>query len=80
MRGHAQSLDTLPDPTSLTACVLRARMFVRAYGLPDGVTPPNEPSDVPEEWNRPPLSVALKQAGGMAKVMDQVQALVGSLG
>ena len=80
VRDHAQSLDTLPDTKSLTASVLRARMFVRAYGLPDGVTRASDPVDPPEEWERPPLSVALKQSGGMTKVMEQVEALVGSLG
>ncbi|MDA0301358.1 MAG: HDOD domain-containing protein, partial [Chloroflexi bacterium] len=80
VRDHARPLDTLPDPRSLTACVLRARMFVRAYGLPDGIAPAVDPSAIPDEWDRPPLSVALKQSGGMAKVMSQVEALVGSLG
>ena len=80
VRDHAQGLDRLPDPRSLTACVLRARMFVRAYGLPDGVAPAADPTDAPEEWARPPLSTALEQTGGMPKVMDQVEALVGSLG
>ncbi|MFA7248224.1 MAG: HDOD domain-containing protein [Dehalococcoidia bacterium] len=80
VRDHARPLDTLPDPRSLTACVLRARMFVRAYGLPDGVHPASEPTPAPEEWERPPLSLALRQSGGMAKVMQQVEALVGSLG
>jgi len=79
VRDHARSLDTLPDTKSLTACVLRARMFVRAYGLPDGIALTGEPGEVPEEWERPPLSVALKQSGGMVKVMEQVEALVGSL-
>jgi len=80
VRDHARPLDALPDPRSLTACVLRARMFVRAYGLPDGIAPAEDPAAAPEEWDRPPLSVALKQSGGMAKVMSQVEALVGSLG
>ncbi len=79
-RDHAMPLDTLPDPRSLTACVLRSRMFVRAYGLPDGVAPASDPTEAPAEWDHPPLSVALKQSGGMAKVMAQVEALVGSLG
>lgn len=76
---HARSLDTLPDTKSLTACVLRARMFVRAYGLPDGIALTGELGEVPEEWERIPLSVVLKQSGGMVKVMEQVEALVGSL-
>lgn len=80
VRDHARPLDTLPDPRSLTAFVLRARMFVRAYGLPDGVAPASDPTDAPEEWGRPPLSTALQQNGGMAKVMAQVEALAGSLG
>ena len=79
VREHAAPLDALPDRRSLTACVLRARMFVRAYGLPDGITFPAEPTDVPEEWERPPLSTALERNGGMVKVMEQVDALVGSL-
>lgn len=79
VRDHAAPLDALPDTKSLTACVLRARMFVRAYGLPDGIAPASEPTDAPEEWAHPPLSTALTQSGGMAKVMEQVEALVGSL-
>ncbi|MGE3858303.1 MAG: HDOD domain-containing protein [Dehalococcoidia bacterium] len=79
VRDHARPLDSLPDPRSLTAFVLRARMFVRAYGLPDGVAPACDPTDAPEEWERPPLSTALKQSGGMTKVMAQVEALTGSL-
>ena len=68
VRDHAQPLDTLPDTSSLTACVLRARTFIRAYGLPDGITPALDPVDAPEEWDRPPLSLALRQPGGMSKI------------
>lgn len=46
---------------------------------PDGVTPAADPEEAPEEWQRPPLSVALRQSGGMAKVMEQAETLVGSL-
>ena len=81
LRDHAQPLSTLPDPHSLTAFVLRARLFVRAYGLPDGITPHAEPAPPPLEWETPPLSVALRQSGGMAKVMERVDAfLSASLG
>ena len=37
IRDHAQPLDALPDPNSLTACVMRGRMFARAHGLRDGI-------------------------------------------
>ena len=78
VRDHARPLDTLPDPTSLTATVLRARMFVRAYGLGDGVTAYTEPAPPSAEWDNPPLSVTLRQSGGMANVMERVEAFVGS--
>ncbi len=81
VRDHARPLDTLPDPKSLTALVLRARMFVRAYGLDDGHSGSAEPAAPPAEWEIPPLSIALKQSGGMAKVMERADAfLAASLG
>ena len=81
VRDHARPLSTLPDARSLTAFVLRARMFVRAYGLSDGISPRTEPTSPPQEWEMPPLSIALRQSGGMAKVMERADAfLAASLG
>ena len=78
VRDQARPLDTLPDPKSLTASVLRARMFIRSYGLGDGVTGRREPEPPAAEWEIPPLAEALRQSGGMAKVMERVDAFLGS--
>ena len=53
VRGHARSLDTLPDANSLVACVLRARMFIRAYGLPTASREPPIPRRRPRSGSAP---------------------------
>jgi HD-like signal output (HDOD) protein len=77
IRDHAMSLETLPDPRSLTAFVLRARLLVRAHGVSDGIDHP-ERTELPEEWTAPPLSVTLKRSGGMEGVLDKVEAFLES--
>ena len=76
--GHYMlDASALPDATSLAAAVLRARMFVRAAGLDDGVEVASaEPAAA--EWSAPPLSVALDQAGGMDGLLDRVAAFLDS--
>ena len=75
IRDHALPLDELPDPRSLTAFVMRARMLARAHGVPDGIEHP-ERQEPPEEWTMPPLSVALKRAGGIEGVLERVGAFL----
>ncbi len=82
VRDHAQPLDTLPDPRSLTAFVLRARLFARAHGIPDGVgradplPPPEESPPLAEEWTTPPLSDALDRVGGAVGLLQRVEAFL----
>jgi HD-like signal output (HDOD) protein len=75
VRDHAQPLDVLPDPHSLTAFVLRGRIFTRANGIPDGVER-FEPSPLPAEWTVPPLSTALDRSGGVEGLLDRVEAFL----
>jgi HD-like signal output (HDOD) protein len=75
IRDHAMSLETLPDPKSLTAFVLRARLLVRSHGVADGIDHP-ERTELPQEWTAPPLSVTLKRSGGMEGVLDKVEAFL----
>jgi HD-like signal output (HDOD) protein len=77
IRDHANPLDTLPDPKSLTAFVLRARLLVRSHGVADGIEHP-ERTELPDEWTAPPLSVTLKRSGGMEGVLDKVEAFLES--
>ena len=60
---HMLEVSALPHPASLTAAVARARVFVRALGLDDGIEQAAAAPAAPE-WSAPPLSVALDQAGG----------------
>ncbi|MDA0256632.1 MAG: HDOD domain-containing protein [Chloroflexi bacterium] len=75
VRDHALPLDTLPDPRSLTAFVLRGRIFARANGVPDGIER-FAPSPLPEEWTVPPLSTALDRGGGVDGLLDRVEAFL----
>ena len=62
---------------SLPAFVVRARMFVRAHGWPDGLdaAAPQEPAP---EWSQPPLSVSLKRTGGIDGLAERVEAFMDS--
>lgn len=77
VRNHALDPRVLPEPASLTASVVRARLFVRSYGLPDGLER-DEPCDQPAEWSLPPLSVALSRGGGIQGLLDRVEAFMDS--
>ena len=67
---HELDVDQLPDPRSLAAFVVRARLYCRAHGLSDGADPARR-DEPPPEWVRPPLSVALRRAGGMNGVNER---------
>lgn len=77
VRRHTLNADALPDRGSLAAYVVRARVFVRASGLSDGIDrqPPTEPA---EEWAVPPLSVALNRSGGIEGLLERVEAFMDS--
>ena len=74
---HNLDVNALPDPESLAAFVIRARLFARASGLTDGVelSSSDEPSS---EWGVPPLSRSLAQTGGIAGIAERVAAFVDS--
>jgi HD-like signal output (HDOD) protein len=77
IRDHAMSLENLPDPRSLTAFIMRARMLTRSYGVPDGIEHPGR-QEPPEEWAMPPLSVALSRAGGIEGILERVGSFLDS--
>ncbi len=74
---HNLDVNALPDPGSLAAFVIRARLFARASGVMDGVDlhPAGPPA---AEWGVPPLSRSLAQTGGIAGIADRVAAFVES--
>jgi HD-like signal output (HDOD) protein len=72
---HMSDVDQLPDERSLAAFVVRARLFCRSYGLSDGAEPPRR-SEPPMEWGRPPVSVAMRRAGGMDGVLERAEAFL----
>lgn len=74
VRNHALDVYALPDPGSLMASVVRARLFVRSYGIPDG----REPYQQPAEWSVPPLSVALSLGRGIEGLFSRVDAFMDS--
>lgn len=73
--GHTRPIDELAAEASLAATLARARLYARAYGMADGVTPA-EQSSAPPEWSQGPLSVSLRQAGGMEKILERVDAFM----
>lgn len=73
--GHARPIDALAAEGGLAATVARARLYARAYGMTDGIAPA-EQSSAPEEWSQGPLSVSLRQAGGMEKILERVDAFM----
>lgn len=77
VRNHALDPNALPDRRSLTAAVVRARLFVRSYGVPDGLDQ-LDASEPPEEWAVPPLSVALGRSGGIEGLLSRVDAFMDS--
>jgi len=68
-------LTAITDQRSLAAFVIRARLFARSYGLTDGADAPRR-GEPPREWMAPPVSVALRRAGGFDGVMERVGAFL----
>ena len=73
--GHTRPIDELAVDGGLAGIIARARLYARAHGLADGITPA-EQSPAPEEWSQGPLSVSLRQAGGMEKILERVDAFM----
>ena len=74
---HNLDVNALPDPRSLAAFVVRARLFARASGVTDGVD--LRPAAPPAaEWRVPPISRSLAQTGGVAGIAERVAAFVES--
>lgn len=74
---HELNVAALPDPSSLAAFVIRARLFARASGISDGVEPAGE--SAPEsEWLALPLSTLLRNAGGVSGIQSRAAAFVAS--
>jgi HD-like signal output (HDOD) protein len=74
---HELRPEALPERRSLTGCVVRARLFVRAQGVPDGLGQ-SEPGTPDAEWSEPPLSVALGRQGGVEGLLGRVDAFIES--
>ena len=72
---HQLDVNALPDPRSLVAFVIRARLFARASGITDGVEAPSTERPAPE-WGVPPISRTLAQTGGMEGIEEKVAAFV----
>jgi HD-like signal output (HDOD) protein len=72
---HARSLAELPAPGSLTACVIRARLFARSHAIPDGVAPSQEAVSS-EDGVPAALAGAIGRAGGIAGILRRADAFV----
>ncbi len=75
--GHATASNDLTHPQNATGHVVRARLFARSYGLPDG-TEQGTRTDPPADWLVPPVSVALTQSGGIDGLLERVDAFLES--
>ncbi len=75
---HRLDVNALPDPSSLEAFVVRARMFARANGISDGFeVDPGRPVSQPE-WHSGAVASALHQSGGMDGILERVSAFMQS--
>ncbi|TAJ21176.1 MAG: HDOD domain-containing protein [Dehalococcoidia bacterium] len=75
--GHQLDVDALPDPESLSAYVIRARMFARAASITDGFETPVKRQG-PDVWDQPLVQKQMTQSGGMDGILDRVDAFLAS--
>ena len=75
---HQLNVNALPDPDSVEAYVVRARIFARANGITDGYEVDETPPPVPSEWQSGRLSTALGHSGGMDGILERVSAFMQS--
>ena len=73
--NHTLRVDRLPEHDSLTAHVVRARIFARSHGLADGIES-GARGDSPPDWTTPPVSVTLRRSGGIDGVLERVDAFL----
>ena len=74
--AHQLDVDHLPDPKSVTAQVIRARMFARASGITDGYEDRLTRDRAGREWTEPPIGPALAQSGGLDGILQKVAAFI----
>ncbi|MPZ98198.1 MAG: HDOD domain-containing protein [Dehalococcoidia bacterium] len=79
IRDHAVPIAVISDAHSLTAFVLRARIFARSFGESDGIEPMTR-EEPPAEWAERPLATALQQAGGVDGVRERAAAFFAAAG
>jgi len=75
---HHLDVDALPDPHSVTAFVVRARLFARSHGINDGFDVPAEAPRAETEWGSGRVNTALNQSGGIDGILDRVSAFMQS--
>lgn len=75
---HHLDVGALPDPRSLEAFVVRARLFARANGITDGFEVYDDIPDPAPEWQSGPLGAALFQNGGLDGILERVSAFIQS--
>lgn len=75
---HHLDMNALPNPNSVTAFVIRARIFARANGINDGFDVPEEPERPEEEWGSGRVNTTLNQSGGIDGIMERVSAFMQS--
>jgi len=75
---HYLDINALPDPGSVTAYVVRARLFARAHGINDGFDVPEEPPRPETEWASGRVNTALNQSGGIDGILERVSAFMQS--
>jgi HD-like signal output (HDOD) protein len=72
-----RGMDAPPEAGSLGAIVMRARIFARASGIPDGLeASPPAPAAAAEDWLLPPLSLALQETGGVEAIVQRADAFL----
>ena len=74
--GHQLDVGHLPDPKSVTAQVVRARMYARASGITDGYEGRLTRDRAGREWTDPPVGPALAQSGGLDGILQKVAAFI----
>lgn len=72
---HQLNLDALPDPESLAAYVIRARMFARSAGITDGFEAPLTRMG-PSVWDDVAVQKQMAREGGMAGILERVDAFL----
>lgn len=75
---HQLDVNALPNPASVTALVVRARLFARSHGVNDGFEVPDERPPADAEWGSGRVNTALNQSGGIDGILERVSAFMQS--